>query len=179
MEKWLPVVDFPDYEVSSMGRVKSINPRQGSRAAQNGGILAGYKSRINTSYERWSVSLRKNGKTYYAKIHRLVLDAFIGPAPSGMVCLHINGDSLDNRIENLRWGTQKENSADSKKHGTMVPPPLKAGANHPLATLTAKQVKSMRKIPYKHGLWAELARKYGVLEITVMRAHRGDSYKNV
>ena len=48
------------------------------------------------------------GKNY--KVHRLVCEAFHGPAPDGMtVVLHLNEDALDNRPENLRWGTQKEN----------------------------------------------------------------------
>ena len=48
------------------------------------------------------------GKNY--KVHRLVCEAFHGPAPDGMpVVLHLNEDALDNRPKNLRWGTQKEN----------------------------------------------------------------------
>jgi hypothetical protein len=48
------------------------------------------------------------GKNY--KIHRLVCEAFYGPPPSKKsVVLHINEDGTDNRVENIRWGTQKEN----------------------------------------------------------------------
>jgi len=47
------------------------------------------------------------GKTY--KVHRLVCEAFHGPAPEGAVCMHVNEDYRDNRASNLRWGTQKEN----------------------------------------------------------------------
>ena len=48
------------------------------------------------------------GKNY--KIHRLVCEAFHGPAPfEGSVVLHLNEKATDNRPENLRWGTQKEN----------------------------------------------------------------------
>lgn len=48
------------------------------------------------------------GKNY--KVHRLICEAFHGaPGVSETVVLHLNEDALDNRPENLRWGTQKEN----------------------------------------------------------------------
>lgn len=48
------------------------------------------------------------GKNY--KVHRLICEAFHGPAPNDRnIVLHLNEDATDNRPENLRWGTQKEN----------------------------------------------------------------------
>jgi len=44
------------------------------------------------------------------KVHRLVCEAFHGPAPfERAVVIHIDENALNNRPENLRWGTQKEN----------------------------------------------------------------------
>ena len=44
------------------------------------------------------------------KVHRLVCEAFHGPAPfAGAVVIHLDEDATNNRPENLRWGTQKEN----------------------------------------------------------------------
>lgn len=42
-------------------------------------------------------------------VHHAVLEAWVGPRPEGMECDHINGDSLDNRLENLEWVTHQEN----------------------------------------------------------------------
>lgn len=51
-------------------------------------------------------------------VHSLVCEAFYGPAPKHKPwALHRNGDHLDNRPENLYWGTPKENSQDAKRHG--------------------------------------------------------------
>lgn len=54
------------------------------------------------------------------QLHRVVLDAFIGPRPKGMEACHANGDPTDNRLVNLRWDTRSANAADSVRHGTHV-----------------------------------------------------------
>lgn len=47
-----------------------------------------------------------------------MLTAFVGPCPPGMMARHRNGNPADNRVENLRWGTQSENMLDAVEHGT-------------------------------------------------------------
>jgi len=56
------------------------------------------------------------------RVHRLVLEAFIGPAPKGTICCHNDGDPTNNRLENLRWDTHSSNTRDAIRHGTYVPP---------------------------------------------------------
>jgi hypothetical protein len=51
-------------------------------------------------------------------VHRLVLEAFVGPCPEGMLTRHLDGDPANNHLDNLRWGTPAENFADSVRHGT-------------------------------------------------------------
>lgn len=44
------------------------------------------------------------------KVHRLVCEAFHGPPPfDGAVVIHLDEDAHNNKPENLKWGTQKEN----------------------------------------------------------------------
>ena len=50
-------------------------------------------------------------------VSHLVADAFIGPRPLGMLVLHKNDIRDDNRARNLRYGTHKENVADSFRNG--------------------------------------------------------------
>ena len=63
------------------------------------------------------IHMRVHGKKKFAKAHQLILFAFVGPKPNGMECRHLNGNPADNRLENLVWGTRRENVFDSIKHG--------------------------------------------------------------
>ena len=55
------------------------------------------------------------GKT--RRVHRLVLEAFVGPCPLGMECLHADDDPANNSLSNLRWGTRSENIHDRVRNG--------------------------------------------------------------
>ena len=70
----------------------------------------------------------KNAKGYcivsvkgkYRKVHRLVLETFIGIPDDGMMCDHINRVRNDNRVENLRWVTAQENARNTKRSDACV-----------------------------------------------------------
>lgn len=108
--------------VSSLGRVMF---EQHQIVARNPvGLLRPrtYKARIcatfmhRKGYE--SVSVRYANTSRNHKVHRLVCAAFHGlPPPGRNFACHINGDSLDNRPENLKWGSAVDNAADTIRHG--------------------------------------------------------------
>ena len=64
-----------------------------------------------------TVALSKNGVLKKFRIHRLVLQAFHGPCPPGMVGCHNNGIVDDLRASNLRWDTKSANALDCVAHG--------------------------------------------------------------
>lgn len=64
-----------------------------------------------------------NKKTY--RVHRLVLETFVGDCPEGMDARHLVNDKLNNSIDNLKWGTRQEQIADMKAAGTFKPPPIR------------------------------------------------------
>lgn len=97
---------FPMYEISNMGRVKSHYVQ---RILKPGTHRAGHKH----------VQLSLNGFSHKRYVHRLVAEAFI-PNPEGKPDVaHNNGVPWDNRVENLRWATELENSRDRERHGTL------------------------------------------------------------
>ena len=102
-EIWKPIKDYEGlYEVSNLGRVKSLNYRGTGKEK----IL----KNIENSKGYFQVSLVKFGKQKVFKIHRLVAETFI-PNPEGKPCIdHINTIRSDNRVENLRWVTHEENN---------------------------------------------------------------------
>jgi hypothetical protein len=65
-----------------------------------------------------TVNLSKGGKKSARRIHRLVLEAFVGPCPAGLVACHNDGNRSNSDLANLSWDTPKANSDDTLKHGT-------------------------------------------------------------
>lgn len=93
------------YQVSNMGNIKSL-----CRYDANNHLL---KERLlkpdKTKFGYYQITLSKNGITKRYTIHKLVCLAFL-PNPDNKPCIdHINTDRTDNRVENLRWCTYKEN----------------------------------------------------------------------
>ena len=100
-EHWKTIPGFPNYEVSDMGRMRS-HARGGTRYMRPGRHPKGYMR----------AALSRDGESHTFAVHRIVLDTFVGPKPAGYECDHINGVRDDNRLENLRWVTPRENSAN-------------------------------------------------------------------
>lgn len=65
---------------------------------------------------RLVVNLRRNNRQYVAYVHRLLLETFVGSCPPGMECRHLDGNKLNNNLDNLIWGTHQENAQDNVKH---------------------------------------------------------------
>ena len=116
MSSWKAVLGFEAmYEVSTRGEVRSL-PRLDSRGSQWRGKLI--KSHPQKPYGYHSITLSRAGKGYKRWVHRLVLEAFKGVAPAGLQSCHRDGDSANNYVRNLYWGTGVQNAADKRRHGT-------------------------------------------------------------
>ena len=108
MEIWKDIEGYEGhYQVSSKGRIKSIKKQVGRKESEL--IMKPFKTWWG--YQR--INLTKNGKLKMYAVHRLVAQAFIENTDNKPFVDHINGDRTDNRVENLRWCTPKENSENS------------------------------------------------------------------
>lgn len=111
IEYWKPIPGYFElYEVSSFGRVRSIN----RYVTCCGGKIRFYKSTIlkysKTKGGYPQVHLSKEGNVKSFLIHRLVYETFNGTIPEGYDVNHINEVKTDNRLENLNLMTRRENN---------------------------------------------------------------------
>ena len=125
------------------------------------------------------VILYKDLERHRRRVHRLILETFTGSCPKGMEACHNNGIRTDNRLENLRWDTRKNNIGDEIKHGTHYSP-YQNGEAHLMAKLTEKDV---RMIIYMHrtGLFLqkELVKIYNVHNATISSIVNKKTWKHI
>ena len=109
--KSLDFMGYPNYEVSTLGRVKSLSYHQTGEER----ILS-----LVTHKGYLRICLWSNNKGKHHFIHRLVAQAFIPNPQNKKEIDHIDTNPLNNRVENLRWVTRKENSNNplTRKHIT-------------------------------------------------------------
>ena len=158
-EEWRDVVGYEGlYNVSNQGRLFSV---------RFGRVM----SLVRNRYGHQCAALCKCGRRRQRFIHRLVLEAFVGPCPPGMECRHMNGVSDDNRAENLKWGTPKENVADQITHGVIA-----RGQCNGNSRLTESDVLEILRAQGSH---SRIAQTYGVNPSTISKIKRGDMWRHL
>lgn len=118
-EIWKPIPEFPGYEVSDHGQVRSW------RTYDPSGTFACEPHLLKTPPDRGypCVDLHRDGRSHTKRVHRLVALVFLGPRPEGLQVCHYDGDKANNHISNLRYDSAKGNVADAIRHGTIAYPP--------------------------------------------------------
>lgn len=153
-EIWKDITGFPGYAVSNHGRIRS-----NKTAGRYSTIIPA--SRLRKTYldrEGYEmVNLRKDGKPRTCKVHRIVLEAFVGPCPEEMEACHTNGRPRDNRLTNLRWGTKQSNLKDKIDHGR-----IPRGSSHPRARYSDAQISRVRQLGNQGNRAGEIANITGI-----------------
>jgi hypothetical protein len=154
-EIWKAIPDFPGYEVSTHGRIRSYwHNRRGIRISHQPRILS---TKGGNKYPH--VGLTRDKTLYHFSVHTIVLTAFVGTCPPGMEACHNNGNRFDNRLFNLRWDTRKNNVSDKFLHGVQ---PM--GENQWNCKLTSAKVVDIRE-QYSRGMSQYyLAEQFGICQ---------------
>lgn len=121
-EVWKACPGHPGYEVSNQGTVQrtaQFDPygRETVPASIAPSFWTGPEGKeyLTVNVSRFDGTTRKAWQ--HRKVHLLVLEAFVGPRPHGLIGCHNDGDKNNNRPENLRWDTYSSNSYDTVRHG--------------------------------------------------------------
>lgn len=101
MEEWKEIEGYPNYMVSSLGRVKSLNYRRTGKDK----ILNGRKNKDGYL----QLNLCKDGKIKMFSAHRLVAQSFLDNPDNLCEINHIDEDKTNNKVENLEWCNRKQN----------------------------------------------------------------------
>jgi hypothetical protein len=164
----------------------------GYRVGDDGSVWTCYK-RVNLGYRygcRWELGAewrrlrQRRLRSGYMQVvlapgakmrcvHRLVLEAFVGPCPAGMEACHSpDPDRANNRLTNLRWDTRRANIADRDRHGRTARGERSGGAK-----LTEAKVAAIRAAYVAGGVSkSALGRRYGVCPSAICRIIEGKSW---
>lgn len=155
-EIWVNVTNYENYQVSNLGRVRSIKNK-------NNILEYIYLKPSNDGKGYSQVVLYANKKTKTYKVHRIVANMFIDNIENKATVNHINGIKSDNKVENLEWSTRSENT----KHKYAIGLDNNRGEKHPGCKLTEKIVLEIRE-RYNNN---ETDRKKLSLEYGVHKGH--------
>ncbi len=173
-EVWVPIPDFPGYEISDLGQVRSflghgdyrINQTITSNSRVLSPCFAGKYAHL---------TLRNAAGRHTRLVHRLVLLSFIGPPPHPTWhASHRDGNRANNRLNNLRWLSVGDNNRERAEHGTM---PI--GEKNKASKLTENDVFELRRLFKAGAKKSQLAKRFGINESTVARAIFKITWKHV
>lgn len=149
-------------------KYKLIPGRKGYRAGTDGSIWSrwGYQSsgragirRVLTNTWRRLAEFRRNDYWFVniGRIHLLIMKTFKGNRPRNMECRHLDGNPHNNCINNLTWGTKKQNWQDRIKHGNDI-----CGDKNPWVKYSEADVAEMRRLRESGWALKAICNKFGI-----------------
>jgi hypothetical protein len=124
--------------------------------------------------------LCNGGKRQAKRIHRLVLEAFVGPCPDDLQANHKDGDKQNNDLTNLEWTTQSENMKHAHKMGLCKPTPWQLlGEQHPGTKLKADEVWLIKRLLWFEISYSRIAKMFKVTKGAIQSISAGYSWQYI
>lgn len=174
-----PIDGFSGYEIDTNGVVWTAWQRIGGK----GGVS---KFKCSETFVQMKPQLKKTGyfqigirrdsdrKKIYFRVHQLVAKAFVENPHSNPIVCHKDNNKLNNTPRNLRWDTNKGNTADMIKAGTMY-----RGSQKTTSKLTEQSVAWIKRQLAKGVSCKPLSDKYGVTFQAIQAIKTNQTWKHV
>lgn len=164
MIEWKEIDIFDGlFSVSSIGQIKNNKTNRILKPTIN---PTGYYFVVVRPYGR-------NGGCKAFRVHREVAKAFIRNEENKPTVNHIDGNKLNNSVENLEWATQKEQAAHAHANNLANPP---KGDNCRLSRLTSDQVTYILDNPHIKNI--EFAKLYNIDRSAISKVRSGKNWKH-
>lgn len=165
-EFWKPILHYPDYEVSTHGRVRRVTSASGTFA---GRVLRQHVWNKHV-YVRLALGHSVTKKWY---VHRLVVEAFVGLIPCGCEVHHIDADGTNNHVSNLQIVTRSENVQYAQDTGLMHRFPC--GLAHPRGKLSVKDKSDIKALSQSGVPTRNLSEMFDITPGHIRKVVRGDA----
>jgi hypothetical protein len=151
MKTYKPIPNWEAYSISKCGEIIRTKAAKGARVNH---VL---KQQTHKTRPYLMVRLHCDGKAQSFDVHRLVAITYLGEIPKHLNVCHINGNSQDNQLENLRIDTRSSNEHDKFLHGTS-----NRGAKNGMNKHDVQTIIAIKKL-LKNGVSsAEISRKFEI-----------------
>lgn len=160
--------DIPGYEgfyqCNNFGKVYGVKRRY---------LLRGH---YNNRENRMRYTLYKDGKCKEFNAARLVLLTFYGfPINNKLCSCHKDGNSINDRLDNLYWGSFEDNEVDKKRHGRSL-----IGENHHQAFLTEKDIMEIRRLRNEENIpFYKIGKMFKVSKTNIMDICKYKTWKHI
>jgi hypothetical protein len=170
-EDWRPIHRWEGlYEVSSHGRIRSLDRIDARGRRWRGRIMRGMRDRAGW-YTKVNLVFGTRREQQY--VHRLVAAAFLGPCPPGIEVNHIDGDKTNNAVGNLEYVTHLGNARHAQATGL-----LRTGARHHATKLTPQQAQMVLQLKGRVGI-RRLSKWFGVDPSTIKAIRDGRTWTHL
>lgn len=169
-----PIPSMPGYFADRDGRVYST--RRSDRLGYAEGELHELACPVSKKTGYATIRLCPVGRARVTRtVHSLIAETFLPPPGIGQVEIrHLDGNKQNCAVDNLRWGTRKENADDRRAHGHHA-----VGSAHPSAVLDELRVSGVKRRLFNGESYVDVARDEGVHRATIHNVKNGNSWAHV